>query len=68
MDSKHTPGPRSRWTRLVKQYTAAHRATVADVEAVVDYLVANPNSCVWHAASVVSGNPCGCHDCKAVAS
>lgn len=53
------------WRNLVKGYTAGH--TPEAIEAAVAYLMQHPDSCVWHAAAVVSNrlDRCHCQPCTA---
>lgn len=55
----------TRARRLVRQYTAAR--TVEEAEPIAQHMV-RTGDCVWHALSVVTGNPCQCHDCTQVKS
>lgn len=47
--------------KLVKAYTAA--GDLKTQTAVAQRMITH-GECVWHAASVVTGKPCGCHDCR----
>jgi hypothetical protein len=54
----------SRAERLVRQYMGCTAKSDQDVVIRIAERMVSTGDCVWHAASVVTGNPCGCYDCK----